>query len=106
MNAEGEVQPKPQDKVIMPLLMLFIATRAGDSEHHHDNDGMAGKDATSSSGLGLISIIVGTASQGPGVALGIGFYSAALSIYPRYFGKGAPVAFPKDTRIVIQTTAT
>lgn len=67
---------------------------------------MAGKDATASSGIGLITLIVEVAAQQPNFAVGIGMYSAAVSIYPRYFGKGAKVAFPKDTRIVIQTTAT
>lgn len=67
---------------------------------------MAGKNAVASSSLGLISLIVGTAARQPNFAIGLGMYSTALSIYPRYFGKGESVAFPKDTRIVIQTTAT
>ncbi len=103
MNAEGEVQPKPQDKILIPALLILLASRPLDREHHHD---MAGKNATASSGLGLISMIVGTAAQQPNFATGIGMYSAAVSIYPRYFGKGAKVAFPKNTRIVIQTTET
>ena len=66
----------------------------------------AGKDAVASSSLGLINLLVGIAACQPNRAIGLGMYSAALSIYPRCFGKGAKVAFSKDTRIAIQTTAT
>ncbi len=103
MNAEGEVKPKPQDKILIPALLILMASRPFDNDHGHH---LAGKDATASSGIGLITLIVGVAAQQPNFAVGIGMYSAAVSIYPRYFGKGAKVAFPKDTRIVIQTTAT
>ena len=103
MNAEGEVKPKPQDKILIPALLVLLATRPFDQEHGHH---MAGKDAGASSGIGLITLVVGVAAQQPNFAIGVGMYSAAVSIYPRYFGKGAKVAFPKDTRIVIQTTAT
>lgn len=106
MNAEGDVKPKAQDKIIIPALMLFLASRPLDREHHHEAGNVARKDAAASSGLGLISLIVGTAAKQANVALGIGYYSAALSIYPRFFGKGAKVEFPKDTRVVIETTAT
>lgn len=103
INSEGEVQPKPQDKILIPALLILLASRPMD--HDHGNH-MAGKNAGASSGLGLITLIVGVAARQPNFATGIGAYSAALSVYPRYIGKGAAVAFPKDTRIVIQTTAT
>lgn len=105
MNSEGQVKPKAQDKILLPTLLLFLAARPFDQGEHHD-DHMAGKDAAASSGLGLISLILGTAARQPNFAAGIGFYSAALSIYPRYFGKGTSVSFPKNTRIVLQTTPT
>ncbi len=103
MDSEGQVKPKAQDKIFIPALLVILASQPFDRDHH---DGMAGKDAVASSSLGLISLIVGTAAQQPNFAIGLGFYSAALSIYPRYFAKGKKVAFPKDTRIVIQTTPT
>lgn len=103
MNSEGEVQPKPQDKILIPALLVLLAARPLDSDGGHH---LFRKDGAASSGLGLISLIVGTAAQQPNLAIGIGMYSAALSVYPRYFGKGTTVAFPRDTRIVIQTTAT
>jgi hypothetical protein len=106
MNSEGEVQPKPRDKIIVPLFLVLLASRPAHEEGHRGAAEQAGKDGAASSGLGLISLIVGTAAQQTNAAIGIGAYSAALSIYPRFFGKGPRVAFPKDTRIVIQTTAT
>ena len=106
LNSEGEPTPQPQDKILIPALLILMASQPFDRDHHGNGDGMVGKDAVASSSLGLISFIVGTAAQQPNFAIGLGMYSAALSIYPRYIGKGATVAFPKDTRIVIQTTAT
>ena len=103
MNSEGEMQPKQQDKILIPALLILMASRPFDREQ---GDPMAGKDATASSGLGLITLIVGIAARQPNFAVGIGMYSAAVSIYPRYLGKGAKVAFPKNTRIVLQTTPT
>lgn len=103
MNSEGEVQPKPKDKILIPALLILLAARP------LDNDGgrhVSRKDGSASSGLGLITLIVGVTARQPSFSVGIGAYSAAVSIYPRYFGKGATVAFPKDTRVVIQTTAT
>ncbi len=104
MNSEGDVKPKAQDKILIPALLVILASRPFDRDHHGGD--MAGKDATASSGMGLISLVVGTAANQPNFAIGLGMYSAALSVYPRYFGKGTTVAFPKDTRIVLQTTAT
>jgi hypothetical protein len=108
MNSEGEVKPKPQDKILIPALLVILASQPFDRDgrKHPGGGDMGGKDAVASGSLGLISLIVGTAAQQPNFAIGLGMYSAALSIYPRYFGKGAKVAFPKDTRIVIQTTVT
>ena len=106
LNSEGQPTQQPQDKIIVPALLLILASQPFDRDHHGEGDGMVGKDAVASSSLGLISLIVGTAAQQPNFAVGLGMYSTALSIYPRYFAKGEAVAFPKDTRIVIQTTAT
>ena len=106
LNSEGQPTEQPKDKIIVPALLLLLASQPFDRDHHGEGDSMAGKNAVASSSLGLISLIVGTAARQPNFAIGLGMYSTALSIYPRYFGKGESVAFPKDTRIVIQTTAT
>ena len=108
MDSEGEVKPKPQDKIVIPALLLLAAARPLDQDHDGGNGigHQFGKDAVASNGIGLIGFIVGTAARQPNFAAGLGYYSAAVAIYPRYIGRGAEVSFPKNTRIVVQTTAT
>ena len=101
MNSEGEVAPKPQDKVVVPLILLALARGPLRRNGHHE----LGRDAVASNSLGLIGFIVGTAAQQPFLAAGIGYYGAAVSIYERIFRSGKQVAFARDTRIVLQTTA-
>ena len=105
MDSEGQVKPKPQDKLAVPLILLALAARPLDQDHGRENH-QFGKDAVASNSLGLLGFIVGTAAQRPNIAAGIGYYGAAVSIYQRIFAKGKPVAFTRDTRVVIQTTAT
>ncbi len=104
LDSEGNAKPKPQDKIIVPALLLLAAS----SPLHHD-EGRTGnsvrKDAVASGSLGLLGFIIGTAAQQQNVAAGLGYYSAALSIYPRFIAKGKAVSFPKDTRVILETTA-
>ena len=105
MDSEGNVKPKPQDKVVVPLILLALAAAPLDSDggrHHH----LLGKNAVASNSLGLIGLIVGTAAQQPNVAAGIGYYGAAVSIYQRIFARGKEVSFARDTRMTVQTAAT
>lgn len=104
LDSEGNAKPKPQDKIIVPALLLLAAS----SPLHHDEgstDNSLGKDAVASGSLGLIAFIIGTAAQQQNVAAGLGYYSAAVAIYPRFIAKGKAVSFPKDTRIILETTA-
>jgi hypothetical protein len=101
MNAEGEVKPKPQDKLVVPLILIALAARPLDPDGRHQ----LRKDALASNSLGAIGFIVGTAAQQASLAAGIGFYGSAISIYERVLRKGKEVSFAKDTRIVLQTTA-
>lgn len=103
MNSEGEVKPKPQDKLIVPFILIALAARPLDRDGGRDHH-MLGKDAVASNSIGFIGFIVGTAAQQPNIAAGFGFYGAAISIYERIFHRGKEVAFPRDTRIVLQTT--
>ena len=103
MDSEGDVKPKPQDKVLVPLLLLALAARPLDRD---GGEHQLGKDASGSNSLGLIGFIVGTAAQQPYFASGLGYYGAALAIWNRIFARGKEVTFAKDTRVVIQTTAT
>ena len=101
MNSEGEVKPKPKDKLAVPAMLIFLALRPldGDGGRH-----MLRKNAAGSNAIGVIGFALGTAARQPNLAAGIGFYGAALSIYERWLRKGKEVAFAKDTRVVIQTT--
>ncbi len=101
MDSEGNVNTKSQDKVIIPLILLTLASRPLD---HDDHDQFI-KDALASNCLGFVGFILGTAARLPNLAAGIGYFGAAVSIYDRIFGRGKEVAFARDTRVIIQTTA-
>jgi hypothetical protein len=102
MTSEGEVKPKPRDKLIVPFILLSLAARPLDRDGGRH---MFRKDALASNSLGLIGFILGTAARQPNAAAGIGFYGAAISIYERVLQRGKEVAFARDTRVVLQTTA-
>ncbi len=102
MNSEGKVTPKPQDKIVVPLLLIFLASRPLD--HDDDSGSVAGKNFVGANGFGLIGNIIGLAGGAPKVASGIGFYGAATAFYRRWIARGHEVTFAKDTRLVLQTT--
>jgi hypothetical protein len=103
MNNEGVVEPKPRDKLAVPLILLAAAAQPLDGEHGHD---ALRKSAVASNSLGLVGFIVGTAAQQANLAAGIGFYGTAVSLYQRLIRRGPEVAFARDTRIVLETTPT
>ena len=98
MTSEGEVKPKPQDKIVVPLLLIALASRP------FDEDNPIAHNAAASNSIGVLGFIVGTAAGQPNIAAGLGAYGAAISIYERIFRRGKEVAFAHDTRIVVQTT--
>jgi len=104
MNSEGEVKPKPHDKILVPLLLIALAA----SPLHQDQDDsgreLFRKNATASNSIGIVGFIAGTASGSANVAAGFGAYGAALSLYNRWIKRGGEVSFARDTRIVVQTT--
>lgn len=102
MNSEGEVKPKPQDKIVIPLILLSLARGPLDRD---GGDGALRKNALASNSLGLAGFLIGTIAQRPNIAAGIGYYGAALSLYDRIIARGKEVTFARDTRIVLQTTA-
>src|SRR5271170_630522 len=102
LDSEGQVKPKPQDKLIVPLLLIALAARP---LHHDADDGSGlGKNAVASNSLGVIGFIIGTAAGQRNIAAGIGYYGAAISIYERWIKRGHDVTFARDTRLVLQTT--
>jgi hypothetical protein len=102
MDSEGKVKPKPQDKIVVPLLLIFLASRPLD--HDDDSGSVAGKNFVGANGFGLIGNIIGLAGGAPKVAAGIGYYGAATSFYRRWIARGREVTFAKDTRLVLQTS--
>lgn len=105
MNAEGEVKPKPQDKVLVPLLLIALAASPLHQEHNDEGSEIFRKNAGASNSIGVVGFIAGTASGSANVAAGFGAYGAALSLYNRWIKRGSEVSFARDTRIVVQTTA-
>ena len=101
LDSEGGVQPKSQNRVIVPLALTLLAGRA------LDNDGsQIGHSAVASNGFGIVGRVVGIVASSPNVAAGIGSYGAALSIYNHWLTRGHDVVFKKNTRIEVTTTPT
>jgi len=101
LDSEGGVQPKPQNKVIVPLVLSVLASRA------FDEDGsQAANGAVASNGFGTVGRIIGIVASSPNVAAAIGFYGAGLSFYNRWLARGQEVVLMKNTRIEINTTPT
>jgi hypothetical protein len=105
MDSEGQVKPKPQDKVLVPLLLIALAASPLHQDHDDGDLGLFRKNAGASNSIGVVGFIVGTATGSANVAAGFGAYGAALSLYNRWIKRGSEVTFAKDTRIVVQTTA-
>jgi hypothetical protein len=104
MNSEGEVKPKPHDKILVPLLLIALAASPLHQDHDDSGSELFRKNATASNSIGIIGFIAGTASGSANVAAGFGAYGAALSLYNRWIKRGGEVSFARDTRIVVQTT--
>jgi hypothetical protein len=96
IDSEGGVQPQQQNRVIVPLVLTFLASRALD-----DDGNLTANTAVSSNGFGIIGRVVGIVSGSRYLAAGIGFYAAALSIYERWLVRGQNVSFTKNTRIEV-----
>jgi hypothetical protein len=104
LDSEGQVKPKPQDKFLVPFVLLVLAARPLDVDKGDGSSGAFGKDAVASNSLGVIGFIIGTAAGQRNIAAGIGYYGAAISIYERWIKRGREVTFARDTRLVLQTT--
>ncbi len=99
IDSEGGIQPKSQNRVIVPLVLTLLAGRA------FDNDGsLAGHSAVASNGFGIVGRVVGILASSRNVAAGIGIYGAALSFYDLWLARGHDVVFVKNTRIEVTTT--
>ncbi len=99
IDSEGGIAPKPQNRVILPLVLTFLAGRALD-----DDGSQIGHSAVASNGFGIVGRVVGIAASSRNVAAGIGFYGAALAFYDLWLARGKNVVFVKNTRIEVTTT--
>jgi hypothetical protein len=104
LDSEGQVKPKPQDKLLVPFALLVLAARPLDVDKGDGGSGAFGKNAVASNSLGILGFIIGTAAGQRNIAAGIGYYGAAISIYERWIKRGREVSFARDTRLVLQTT--
>ncbi len=102
LDSEGQVKPKPQDKLLVPFILLTLAARPLDRDG--GDAGGVGKNGVASNSLGILGFVVGTAAGAPNFAAGLGYYGAALSLYERWIKRGRDVSFARDTRLVLQTT--
>ena len=101
LDREGQVKPKPKDRVMVPAVLLLLAARPLDRDH---GDGAFGKDAVASNSLGVLGFLVGTAGGWPNVAAGIGYYGSAISLWNRWIKRGEETTLRENTRVVVQTT--
>jgi hypothetical protein len=107
LNSEGQITSKPQDKITIPLILALMASRPLDIDEGkaHGPHATAGKNAVGgSASLSLVGTIVAVAGGSPYVAAGIGYWGTARSFYARWIAHGQKIAFPKGTRIVVETT--
>lgn len=99
IDSEGGIQPKPQNRVILPLVLTLLAGRA------FDNDGnLTGQTTVASNGFGIVGRVAGIAAGSRNVAAGIGLYGATLAFYDLWLAHGKNVTFVKSTRIEVTTT--
>jgi hypothetical protein len=98
IDSEGGVQPKAQNRVIVPLVLTLLAGRALD-----DDGNATASAAVASNGFGIIGRVIGIVAGSRGLAAGIGYYAAGLSFSERWLVRGQNVAFMKNTRIEVTT---
>lgn len=106
LNSEGQVKSKPQDKVSIPLLLALMAGRPLDQDAGRAGAvGQPGRNGIGgAAGLGLVGTVVSLAGGSPYAAAAIGYWGAARAFYSRWIARGQKIVFPKDTRIVVETT--
>jgi hypothetical protein len=99
IDSEGGIAPKPQNRVVLPLVLTFLAGRAFD-----DDGSRVFHSTVASNGFGIVGRVVGIVASSRNVAAGIGLYGAALAFYDLWLAHGHNVVFVKNTRIEVTTT--
>jgi hypothetical protein len=99
IDSEGGIAPKSQNRVLLPLVLTLLASRALD-----EDGSQFAHSAVASNGFGIVGRVVGIVASSRNVAAGIGLYGAALAIYDLWIAHGHNVVFTKNTRIEVTTT--
>ncbi len=99
LDSEGGVRQRSQNRVIVPMVLSLLASRAFD-----DDGSQIGHNALASNGFGIVGRLVGILANSRNVAAGIGIYGAALSFYDLWLAHGHDVVFTKNTRVEVTTT--
>lgn len=105
LNSEGQAKSRPRDRVAIPLILVVMAASPLDRDQGHAHHATRKNATGGAAGLGLIGTIVGAAGGSPYVAAGIGYWGVARSVFGRWLARGQKIAFPKDTRIVVETVS-
>jgi hypothetical protein len=98
MDPEGGIRPQSQNRVLAPLVLTLLASRAFD-----DDGNQVLNSAVASNGFGLVGRVVGMAASSRNVAGSIGVYGAAVSFYDLWLARGHDIVFAKNTRIEVTT---
>ncbi len=104
LDSEGQVKPQ-SPSIVMPLVLALLAAHTFDEDGGGGGASQFGRDGAGANGFGLLGVGVGLAAQSAAVAAGIGYYGAALTVYDRYLTRGKEVAFARNTRLNVETTA-
>jgi hypothetical protein len=105
LNSEGQAKSRPRDRVAIPLILAVMANSPLDQDKGETNHATRKNATGGAAGLGLIGTIVAAAGGSPNVAVGIGYWGVARSVFGRWVAPGQKISFPKDTRIVVETVS-
>jgi len=103
LSSEGQAKSRPRDRVAIPLILAVMASSPLDQDNGHEHHAGRKNATGGAAGLGLIGTIIGAAGGSPNVAAGIGYWGLARSVYGRWIARGQKIAFPRDTRIIVET---
>jgi hypothetical protein len=103
LSSEGQAKSRPHDRIAIPLILAVMAASPLDRDEGHAHHATRKNATGGAAGLGLIGTIVGAAGGSPYVAAGIGYWGLARSVFGRWLARGQKIAFPKDSRIIVET---